>query len=99
MDPSIIAALSGAPATVVLVYLIIFLVKDHKAERKDFLSALMSERKAIERLGTFIQRQSALLIVVAETIAPGRSANIQRQVEKLFQTSQPEIVEPSDNEI
>lgn len=85
MDPSTIAALSGAPATVVLAYLIVAFMRDRKAERRDFLRALSAERTVIEGLGVTIQRQSALLLTAIEYLAPGRGNAIQARVSELFQ--------------
>jgi hypothetical protein len=92
MDPSTIAALSGAPATVVLAYFIIALLRDRKVERRDFLRALAAERMAIERLGVTIQRQSALLLTAVEFMAPGRSEAIKAEVTELFRP--PDRAEP-----
>lgn len=50
MEPSLISALSGAPATLALLYFAVQLMRDGRASRRDFLEALAAERKAIERV-------------------------------------------------
>jgi hypothetical protein len=85
VDPSVIAALSGAPASLVLAYFIIAQQRDRKMERRDYLRSMAADRHAIEGLSITIQRQSALLLTAVEYIAPGRGEAIQRRVTELFQ--------------
>lgn len=46
MDPAIISALSGAPASIVALYLVVRLLQDQRGARKDFLEAIAAERSA-----------------------------------------------------
>lgn len=77
MDPAVIAALSGAPSAVVLLYVILILLRDRRQSEGRFL-------KAIGRLEVTIRRQSALLLGMMEVIAPGRAAQIEANVKRLF---------------
>jgi hypothetical protein len=84
MSPEIIAALSGAPASLLCIYIVAVLLKERANGQRDFLAALAEERRAIGDLRALIQRQSGLLLVLIESIAPGRSSTIERDVDRLF---------------
>lgn len=78
MDPAVVAALSGAPPSVVLAYIVVVLMRDRRRSEAAHL-------KALQRLELAIRRQSALLLVVAETMMPGRAKQIDAQLDRLFE--------------
>lgn len=78
MDAATIAALSGAPPFVVLAIVIIYLLRDHRKERREFIVAIAQMR-------TSVSRQSAILLIVCETLAPNRGKIISERVQKLYE--------------
>lgn len=71
MDPALISALSGAPATVVALFIAVQLLRESRSARRDFLDALAAERSAIEgvaktlqSLRTAIDRQGGLVFAL-----------------------------------
>lgn len=86
MDPATIAALSGAPPTVILAWVIFWLLRDRR--RGD-----ANRDRVLNRLAVTIQRQSALLLVVVEHIVPGRAEEVERQVRRLYDLEKPSIAD------
>lgn len=84
MDPAVISALSGAPAFLVLAWVLVLMMKDRRSSEEAFLGALSEERRALGDIGRLVRNHSTVLLAAIEIISPERAKHLRDRTSKLF---------------